>query len=193
MFDLAYPFDDSVEINGASYELDMSFDNVLRLFDLLEDKTINNYAKVETGLLMLINNSLDDYDPQEKANVFIELFKNVIGKGAEEVAPVDIDGNPMPAIPAEDKKAFDLAQDAEYIYASFMHCYQIDLFEAQGELHWNKFKALLNGLGEESIFSRVVSIRTAELPSGKGMQKERERLKKLKQKFSLKEDDNHES
>ena len=99
---------------------------------------------------------------------------------------------PMPDISEDDKKAFDLAQDAEFIYASFMHTYQIDLFEQQGKLHWKKFKALLNGLSEDSIFSRVVGIRTAELPSGKGMQKERERLRKLKQKFALEEDDEDE-
>src|SRR5690625_2519881 len=99
----------------------------------------------------------------------------------------------MPKMTDDDEKAHDLVQDAEYIYASFMHTYRIDLFEQQGKLHWKKFKALLNGLSEDSIFSRVVGIRNAELPSGKGMQKERERLRKLKQKFALEEDDEDET
>ena len=141
---------------------------------------------------MLINDTLDEYEIHEKAEIFIELFKNSIGESKEKQL-VDLDGNPMPDISEDDKKAFDLAQDAEYIYASFMHTYQIDLFEMQGKLHWKKFKALLNGLSEDSIFSRVVGIRTAELPTGKGMAKERERLRKLKQKFALEEDDEDET
>ena len=37
---LAYPLVDTVEIDGKTYELDMSFNNILILFDLLQDKTI---------------------------------------------------------------------------------------------------------------------------------------------------------
>src|SRR5690625_582214 len=185
---LAYPLADTVEINGKTYELDMSFNNILILFDLLQDKTIDDVTKVKKGLFLLIDDELEEYDIEERAKIFVEIFKNAVGESKEKQL-VDLDGNPMPDISEDDKKAFDLAQDAEYIYASFMHTYQIDLFEQQGKLHWKKFKALLNGLSEDSIFSRVVGIRTAELPRGKGMQKERERLRKLKQKFALEEDD----
>ena len=192
---LAYALenDDFVEIDGKKYEIDMSFDNILRLFDLLKDKSLNDVTKIETGLIMLIDDSLDDYDTEEKADIFAQIFKNTVGGPKKKTQLVDLDGNPMPEMSEEDEKVFDLAQDAEYIYASFMHTYQIDLLEMQGKLHWKKFKALLNGLSEDSIFSRVVGIRTAELPSGKGMQKERERLRKLKQKFALKEDDEDET
>ena len=189
---LAYPLVDTVEINGKTYELDMSFNNILILFDLLQDKTIDDATKVKKGLFLLIEDELEEYDIEERAKIFVEIFKNAVGESKKKQL-VDLDGNPMPDINEDDKKAFDLAQDAEYIYASFMHTYGIDLFEQQGKLHWKKFKALLNGLSEDSIFSRVVGIRTAELPSGKGMQKERERLRKLKQKFALEEDDEDET
>lgn len=189
---LAYPLDDTVEINGNKYLLNMAFDNILRLFDLLKDKEIDDTTKIEVGLLMLIDDKLDDYSIEEKAEIFSQLFVHAVGKPKKKQL-VDLDGNPMPEISEEDEKVFDFVQDAEYIYASFMHTYGIDLFEQQGKLHWKKFKALLNGLSEDSIFSRVVGIRTAELPSGKGMQKERERLRKLKQKFALEEDDEDET
>ena len=185
---LAYPLDDTVEIDGNKYVLNMAFDNILRLFDLIKDKEIDDVTKIETGLLMLIDDKLDDYSIEEKAEIFSQLFIHAIGKPKKKQL-VDLDGNPMPEISEEDEKVFDFVQDAEYIYASFMHTYGIDLFEQQGKLHWKKFKALLNGLSEDSIFSRVVGIRTAELPSGKGMQKERERLRKLKQKFALEDEE----
>lgn len=190
MLNLAYPITETVEINGEKYDIDMSFDNILRLFDLLEDKSLNDIEKVETGLLMLIDNKLDDYDIQDKAKIFIEIFKSAIGAEKEE-QPVDLEGNPMPVASQENKKVYDLAQDAEYIYASFMSDYNIDLFEQQGKLHWYKFKALLNGLTDKSKFMRVVDIRQAEMPKGKGMQKERERLRKLKEHYALKEDDSN--
>lgn len=189
---LAYPLVDTVEIDGKTYELDMSFNNILILFDLLQDKTIDDATKVKKGLFLLIEDELEEYDIEERAKIFVEIFKNAVGESKKKQL-VDLDGNPMPDISEDDKKVFDLAQDAEYIYASFMHTYQIDLFEMQGKLHWKKFKALLNGLSEDSIFSRVVGIRTAELPTGKGMAKERERLRKLKQKFALEEDDEDET
>lgn len=192
MLNLAYPLENKAIINGIEYELDMSFDNILRLFDLLGDKSLNDIEKIETGLLMLIDNKLDDYDIQEKAKIFIEIFKSAIGAEKEE-QPVDLEGNPMPVASQENKKVYDLAQDAEYIFASFMSDYNIDLFEQQGKLHWYKFKALLNGLTDKSKFMRVVEIRQAEMPKGKGMQKERERLRKLKEHYALKEDDSNET
>lgn len=185
---LAYPLVDTVVIDEKTYELDMSFNNILILFDLLQDKTIDDVTKVKKGLFLLIEDELEEYGIEERAKIFVETFKSVVGE-SEKKQLVDLDGNPMPDISEDDKKAFDLAQDAEYIYASFMHTYGIDLFEMQGKLHWKKFKALLNGLSEDSIFSRVVGIRTAELPTGKGMAKERERLRKLKQKFALEDDE----
>src|SRR5690606_13389386 len=188
---LAYPLDDTVEIDGKQYVLNMAFDNILRLFDLLKDKEIDDVTKIETGLLMLIDDKLEGYSVEEKAEIFSQLFIHAVGKPKKKQL-VDLDGNPMPEIPEEDEKVFDFVQDAEYIYASFMHTYGIDFFEQQGKLHWKKFKALLNGLSEDSIFSRIVSIRTAELPSGKGMQKERERLLKLKRQYALDDEDEEE-
>src|SRR5690554_2488795 len=158
---LAYPIDDIAEIDGIKYKLDMSFDNILRLFDLIKDEKINDEEKINTGLMMLVNDELEQYDIETKEKIFIDLFKSAIGSEEEEHQTLDLEGNPMPDIPNDDKRAYDLVQDAEYIYASFMHTYQIDLFEMQGVLHWKKFKSLLNGLSEDSIFSIIVGIRKA--------------------------------
>src|SRR5690625_1190112 len=186
---LAYLFEDTAEIDGVMYVLDMSFDNILRLFDLIIYVSINYVTKFETGLLMIINYDLEQYDIETKAQIFNDLFKSAIVADEEKHQAVDLAGNQMPKMTNDDEIAHDLVQDAEYIYASFMHTYHIDLFEQQGKLHWKKFKALLNGLGEDTIFSRIVGIRTADLPTGKGTSKERERLRKLKRQYALKEND----
>lgn len=185
MFDLAYPLDDTVEINGKTYKIDLSFDNVLRLVDMLSDDELDDATQINLGLEMLIGTRLDEYDIFEKEKIFHEIFKNTIAKDAEENTPVDIDGNPMPQ--TKEEKIYSIKQDAEYIYASFYQDYGIDLFEMQGKLHWYKFKALLAGLRSNTKFKEVIEIRTMELPAGKGNQKYREKIQKLKDYYKLKD------
>lgn len=186
MLQLAYPIDDTVDIDGVTYEMDMSFDNILRLIDLLNDKEIDDVTQINIGLQMLLGVNLD-YDIQKKEKIFYEIFKNTIGKDSERSQQVDLAGNPMPS--NDHEKTYCLKQDADYIYASFMSDYGIDLIDQQGQLHWDKFKALLGGLTDGSKFLRVIEIRTMELPTGKGSQKQRTQIKKLKEQYALKEDE----
>ncbi|WP_381151628.1 Gp15 family bacteriophage protein, partial [Streptomyces cyaneofuscatus] len=79
-------------------------------------------------------------------------------------------------------EVFDFEQDAEYIYASFLFDYNLDLFEQQGKLHWRKFQALLKGLSEDAKFSKVIEIRTMKLPK-EG--EERKRIQELKRIYAL--------
>ena len=185
MFDLAYPIDDEVEIDGITYKVDLSFDNVLRLFDMLEDEELDDVTQIEIGLEMLLGVCFI-CDIQTKEEIFFEVFKNTIGVESEENQPVDIEGNPMPE--QKEEKVYSIKEDAEYMYASFYQDYGIDLFEMQGKLHWNKFKALLAGLRPDTKFKEVIDIRTMDLPTGKGMSKERKRIKELKEHYKLRDD-----
>lgn len=189
--DLAYPLDNEVEINGTTYKIDLSFDNVLRLFDMLNDKDMSGVLQILTGIEMLLNVCLL-YDIETQEDIFYQVFKSTIGKDIEDSQPVDLEGNPMPSMNNKEKKNYDLKQDAEYIYASFFSDYGIDLIEQQGKLHWDKFKALLGGLTDGSKFLRVIEIRTAELPKGKGTGKQKEQMKKLKRAYALKGDETDE-
>jgi len=183
--DLAYPITETAEINGVTYDIDLSFDNVLRLIDMLSDRELDDITQIELGLQMLLDTELA-CDIEEKEEIFYQIFKSTIGKDAEEKQPVDIEGNPMPV--KKEEKIYSLKQDAEHIYASFMSDYGLDLFEQQGKLHWDKFKALLAGLTDGSKFSRVIEIRTMDLPRGKGTAKQRRQIKKLKEHYKLKDE-----
>lgn len=187
MLQLAYPIDDSVEIDGTIYNVDLSFDNVLRLFDMLNDEELSGVVQIMTGIEMLLNVCFL-YDIETQEEIFYQLFKSTIGKESEENQPVDLAGNPMPSN-EKDEKTYCLKQDSDYIYASFMSDYGIDLIEQQGQLHWSKFKALLGGLTDGSKFLRVIEIRTMDLPTGKGSQKQKEQIKKMKAQYALKGDD----
>lgn len=180
--DLAYPLTETVEIDGKTYKLNLSFDNVLRLIDMLNDKQLDDITQIETGLYMLLGVELD-YPIEKKEEIFYQIFYETIGKETEENISVDLDGNPMPQ--HKEEKIYSIKQDAPYIFASFYQDYGIDLFEMQGKLHWEKFKALLAGLRPDTKFKEIVNIRTMELPTGKGTEKQRKQIKELKEYYRL--------
>lgn len=187
MFSFAYPIEDTVKINGEQYEIDLSFDNVLRLIDMLNDEDLSDEIQVETGLRMLIGEDLD-CEIEEKAIIFNSLFEQTIAESAEKKQSVDIKGNPMPSVEENEEELYSLLEDAEYIYASFMQDYGMDLFEYQGKLHWLKFRALLSGLRDDTKFKKVLEIRQMELPSGKGSEKQRKAIIDAKKAYALKGD-----
>lgn len=60
------------------------------------------------------------------------------------------------------KRYFDFEADGDFIYSSFLQQYNIDLCESE-QLHWWKFKALMNGLSDETQFVKVVQYRGMDL------------------------------
>src|SRR5690554_3996127 len=165
--------EDVIEYKGREIHLSLFFDRVLRAFELLNDPYFTEAEKVEILLHMLVENydAVADLSPQEKLSVVNTIFDRFIIEDAEQ---------------GSEKPSYDLEKDAEYIYASFMHDYGIDLFEQQGKLHWRKFKALLVGLSDDSMFKRVVAIRTMDVsPLTKYNQKERQQIIEMKRAFSL--------
>ena len=57
--------------------------------------------------------------------------------------------------------ALDYEIDADYIYSAFLGQYGIDLVEVE-ELHWHKFLALLKGLKEDEVISKIMTYRCYE-------------------------------
>jgi len=185
MFLLAYPLTESIEIDRETYPLNLAFDNVLRLFDLLGDDELDDVTQVDTALVMLLGVELD-MNIEKKSRVLNEVFKQAIGLGEHVEENLDIAGNPMPKESINEERYYCLKQDAEYIYASFMADYRMDLKDQMGKLHWKKFQALLSGLNSNTIFQRIIEIRSADLPTGKGSGEERKRLIELKKRYALK-------
>ena len=185
MFNLAYPLIQTAVINGTTYQMDMSFDNILRLIDMLNDQTLTDRTQVETGLQMLIGTSLDEMDDEKRVEIFQTLFVQSVQSEKTEEEAVDIAGNSMPSVKQESKELYSLIEDAEYIYASFMQDYGIDLIELQGKLHWRKFSALLSGLRDDTKFKKVLEIRQMEIPP-KATPKEKKAILDAKRAYALK-------
>ncbi|EMV4959397.1 bacteriophage Gp15 family protein [Listeria monocytogenes] len=201
MLSLAFGVNDIYEYEGKEYKLDLAFDNVLRVIDLTEDNSLSDVFRANLAIDVLFaddmplprSNEEDEYaNIEEKSLVLIDIFTNYIVKENDDGLLYDIDGNKMPSATnnnddAEEIASYSLTQDADYIYASFLQDYNIDLLDSRGKMHWYKFRALLESLRDDTTIKTIIGIRQAELPSGKGTEKERNELIKLKNRYKLKD------
>lgn len=169
---------------GKEYTIDLSFDNVLDVFDVLDDKSLREYEKAEICLAMLLDEPIKG---EEAINLWNYIYEQFIYIKVEQPVVCDIKGNPLPVQPEEEKEQFmDLEQDAEYIFASFKQAYGMNLYQEQGKLHWHEFQALLNGLPSDTIMKRIIEIR-AWKPSKGDSAEFRKNMEDLQRRFALKD------
>ncbi|KSU12951.1 hypothetical protein LMG8526HA_00177 [Lactococcus lactis] len=190
MFSLYEELNDEHDVNGTKYPINVSFDNILNLIDMLKEKKLSDRLKLDFAIRMLFgkNTELVKLSGEEQLEIFNCVFEKYVMQGqVEKTVKYDRQGNEMPSYEADTKQNYSLKYDAEYIYASFVQAYGIDLIEYQGKLHWFKFKALLGGLPEETKFRQVLAIRTWEKPSSEKNAHEKE-MKKLQEIYALPED-----
>ena len=189
MFSLYFKQDDSIEIDGITYQLNISFDNILKVIELMKEERIANDKKVEMAIRLFFKFEKDEvipFDFETQYNAFLSIFGEYV-KQEEKTQEYDIKGNPMPVYTKDKDRFYSLKHDAEYIYASFMQAYGIDLIEQQGKLHWFKFQALLSGLPKDTKFCEIVSIRQWKKPNKNDT--EAKQMAKLKDYYKLPDDD----
>ena len=112
----------TVTVNGSAFEVCPSFRTVLKILRMLDDPDVIEGAK---GYWLK-----KWFFPGEAPEEWEDAFWWFVRCGD-------------PPDPGSGEKGFDYEFDAPEIYASFMSLYGIDLFET--DLHWWKFRALLNG------------------------------------------------
>lgn len=174
------PLVTSFIFEDVEYSIDLSFDNVLDVFDVFGDEDLRTIDSAEICLALLLG---DDVVPTlDLWNYVYSEFLHVDNKQSIEY---DRKGNPMP-IQKESKKAVDYSKDAGYIYASFRQAYNINLYHEQGKLQWREFEALLNGLPSETILQRIVKIRMWE-PSKDEPGEYKQAMRDLQEIYALEE------
>ncbi|XRJ96321.1 Gp15 family bacteriophage protein [Latilactobacillus sakei] len=160
MLTLTHRLENSFDYKGSDHSLDLSFDNVLRWYELMEDDELENVEKIEIAFEMFFNACPINGQFMLEAVDSISKFIRVNPYGNYDETDVVDTNDPI--------RYYSYTQDAEAIYASFLDQYNIDLIEQQGKLHWDKFKALLNGLSDSTYFKRIISIRTRPLKGLEG-------------------------
>lgn len=190
---------DRITIDDKEYDIDASFDNILYLIDLSQEPRLPTPSKITLGIKRLFGNDSDllKLDLKIQLEIFSAVFKEYVEE-KEIKRPVlrDMQGNVLPDdFGFEDdeeqaKPEYSLKHDADYIYASFMQAYGMDLLEEHGKLHWFKFKALLNGLPEDTKFRQVISIRLWKKDDSDSYDKNMEKLQHM---YALPEEESEDS
>ena len=157
MLSLTKELENKLRYKGKEYKLDLAFDVVLRWYELLEDPEMSSAEKLMTAFRMFLP-GVETTD----GNFIVEAVEHIskyvaetpYGNYDDETADDTSDEDPI--------KYYSYQQDAGIIYASFLQDYGIDLIDQQGKLHWDKFRALLDGLSDKTPFQKVVQIRMTD-------------------------------
>ena len=146
MIDIAKPLTNFVIYNGKKIKLNISFDTVLKMYDIFKDGILLEQEKAQFALALLVKGSkIPDF------KVLDIIFKEQIETFQRQSSRNQL-------------RVVDFKQDSSYIYSSFLMDYGIDLIEQQGKLHWQKFISLFQGLSEKTKIREFMSIRARPLP-----------------------------
>ena len=162
-----------VVVDGTEYEINTDFRTSVLFSLLMEDDELTEEQKVVKALNL--------YYPQIPTNINEAINKIIwFYKCGKDTEKSNEKGN------GSNKKIFDFEADADYIYSAFMSQYRIDLQDIE-QLHWWKFKALLEGLKDDNKLSKILEYRSVDL--SKIQDKEQRKFyKEMQKKYSLEHD-----
>jgi hypothetical protein len=167
-----------VKVNDKKYKINTSFRIAIECNTIAEDKNITD---LERGLAIIYKlfgdegiNNPDDYEK------LLQMAQKYLLCGKE----YDFENN--------EKQDMDYVEDMDYIEASFMSDFGIDL--TSEDMDWWKFNKLINGLsnsemGNCCVLNRVRNLRNLNLNDIKDS-KQREQLAKAKKMVALKKTQN---
>lgn len=165
MFSLTEDLEQTANIDGKEYDVDLSFNTVIDFYTLLEDEDLESYEKVilafELFLPQLDSSEFTMTQQQETVNVIVDYIQETPYGNTD-------DGIEEQETSQKPKKNFSYSQDAGAIYSSFMQDYGIDLLKEKGQMHYLTFKALLDGLSDKTYFQRIVGLREESLAGKQG-------------------------
>lgn len=168
--------DNRIYTSKCRIAVNPAFDVVLEVQKLYREEGLADYEKIEQALRMLVKNTwnLRLFTPHEKTELLNDISKRYI------------ETKKRPQIRMKQIPVLDFEEDGDYIYASFMQDYGIDLIDEQGRLPWKKFLYLFNGLSSETKIKQVMHIREMEIPAynGKNM-KQIQEIQELKSYYAL--------
>lgn len=161
-----------VKVNDRKYKIRTDFRIALKCNNIAQD---NNVGEFERALAIIYTLFEDGLEHSEDFNQLLELAMKYLGCGKD-------------AVKNDEEPDMDYNEDMDYIEASFMSDYQIDLTNTK--MHWWKFNKLINGLsnsemGNCCVLNRIRNLRNYDTKDIKDA-KERAKIEKAKQQVALK-------
>lgn len=165
----------AIKFDGETYQINLAFDNVIKYLELVEDDSENKELK---ALKLFFGDQEIPLDPDFIESSF-KLINETITKSAYQGnSSKDWSMNIAP------QHIYSYEQDADAIYSSFMMQYHIDLLKERGKMHWCVFRALFDGLGEDTPIQRIIELRQKNLADVPDEQ--RGKVMQLQQYYALK-------
>lgn len=167
--------DNTIEINGKRFSLDLAYDTVLNVKRMYREKKLEDAEILVQSLFLfgLNEKQIRGLTWGERADLLENIYKEKIAISKK------------PKV-GKQQVLYDFEYDGEYIYASFMQDYGIDLIEQQGILSWSRFIALFQGLSKNTKIREIMRIRGMEIPDQtKSNQKEIQELMEAKMFYAL--------
>ena len=165
-------------IDDKEYKINTDFRVAIECQNIATDDNIGNYERALAIIYKLFGDEgINTEDHYEK---LLELATKYLSCGKE----IENNDNEEPDM--------DFVQDMDYIEASFLSDYNIEL--ANINMHWWKFYNLINGLsnsemGNCCVLNRVRNLRNFDTKDIKDA-KELERIRKAKEQVALKKKNN---
>lgn len=162
-----------IQIDDVIYDARVDFRTVIRCNEISEDKTIGDFERGLAIIYMVYgSNGLEHAEHYEK---LLRWALNYFSCG-EQVHE------------SYEKPDMDYTEDMDYIEASFMSDYHIDL--ENEDMSWHKFHKLLNGLsnsetGNCCVLNRIRNLRNFDLSEIKDA-KQKDKIRKAQRQVALK-------
>lgn len=165
----------AIKFDGEKYQINLAFDNVIKYLELVEDDSENKELE---ALKLFFGDQEIPLDPDFIESSF-KLINETITKSAYQGSfSKDWSMNIAP------QHIYSYEQDADAIYSSFMMQYHIDLLKERGKMHWCVFRALFDGLSEDTPIKRIIDLRQKNLTDVPDEQ--RGKVMQLQQYYALK-------
>lgn len=163
-----------VKVEDKKYKINTDFRVAIECQDIATNESIGDYERALAVIYKLFGD--EGINTPEHYERLLEMALKHLCCGKE----VNTNSNEEPDM--------DFTQDMDYIEASFMSDYNIDL--TSEKMHWWKFYKLINGLsnsemGNCCVLNRIRNLRTYDTKNIKDP-KELERINKAKKEVALK-------
>ena len=146
---------DNLPTTVAGYAINTDYKNWIAYETLLRDETLTMQDKLTEIILLTVREPLS-VKPEDMERLFRGLILFHAGKTDTDEEEPESPSHGQERVP----DAYDYDIDQELILAAFMQAYRIDLSTAS--MHWFVFRALLQGLPDDTRFMSVVGYRTAD-------------------------------
>lgn len=169
-------FPETVFADGKEYCIITSFHDWVKFVDMVQDEALTPSEK----MLLAMQYYVDEIpaDTGTAADILIDFFvMKGCGENWEIQAREKLKEPPIRKIPL-----FDFCYDAGCIIAGFQQAYGINLTEA--DMHWWRFRILLNGLPENTEFKQRIYYRGINVGEIKDI-KEKQRILKIQHQIAL--------